>query len=110
MAYQGAAGNISAEKVWQAHELLMPEFYMRPDALAIIALSEQTYRRRLEIKAAKEGLDKIEKRGIEYARKVMRAYENIALVHPSAVLIDGNGTPEETFDQLRPLIFGDEHK
>lgn len=108
-AYQGAAGGVSAETVRSLHERIFPSWYINPDAIAVLAISKETYRRRRLEKDDIIGLDKIEERGFDYAYRVIDEFERIAKEHPSATRVDGEMKPDEVFTVIRPLIFGPEH-
>ena len=109
VAYQAAAGGVSKEAIMSMMNTMFPKRYVEPDAIAVLAISKETYRLRRAEKADTLGLDKIEERDMVYFDKVIDEFERIAIEHPSAVRVDGEMTPEEVFAVIRPLIFGPEH-
>lgn len=105
-AYQSAGGGISKEAVWGVAELLLPTWYMQPDGLAILSLSKKVWRERLEKRFAEEAADKIEARGGAYFDRVFDAYKELEK-RPGVTVIDANeGTPEELFEYVKPVLFG----
>jgi dTMP kinase len=105
-AYQSAGGGISKEAIWGVAELLLPPRYMRPDGLAILSLTKKVWRERLEKRFAEEEADKIEARSGAYFDRVFDAYKELEK-RPEVTVIDANeGTPEELFEYVKPVLFG----
>lgn len=105
-AYQPAGGGITKEAVWGVAELLLPPRYMRPDGLALLSLTKKMWRERLEKRFAEEEADKIEARGGAYFDRVFDAYKELEK-RPGVTVIDANeGTPEEIFECVKPVLFG----
>lgn len=105
-AYQPAGGGISKEVIWGVAELLLPPRYMQPDGLAILSLTKKVWRERLEKRFTEEEADKIESRGSAYFDRVFDAYKELEK-RPGVTVIDANeGTPEELFEYVKPVLFG----
>jgi len=109
VAYQSAGGGIAREHVFMLVEQLFPKIYVQPDALAIISISKETYRKRRQAKQESFGLDKIEERDFEYFERVIDEFNRLGEELPHATIVDGEMNPDEVFNVMRPLIFGPEH-
>ena len=108
IAYQSAAGGVSEETIRSISEVTLPEWYLRPDELIILNITEEAFEERFQKKASSEGHDKIEERKLEYFAKVRGKYEELGGL-PYATAIDGTKKPDDIFATVRPLIFGPEH-
>ncbi|MGH7217974.1 MAG: dTMP kinase [Candidatus Microsaccharimonas sp.] len=107
-AYQAAAGGLDRKAIFTTGELLLPEWYMQPDALAILSLSKEERQRRMDAKKISLGLDKIESRQADFFNKVHDGYIELKDL-PYAVVVDAELSEEALFDTVRPIIFGKEH-
>lgn len=109
LAYQAASGAFPAEKIWEIGRLLHPAWYMQPDALAILSLKKDIWRQRMAQKLENTGHDKIESR-VQDSEKVFDAYTELNSVLPYATSVNANQAPEAVFNDLRPILFGPEHR
>lgn len=105
VCYQSAGGGISREAYMAVSNALLPERYMRPDALALLSLSEEVRRKRLNARFADTAADKIESRNEGYTRRVYEAYKSLEELDYSTV-IDAEPDPEQVFETLKPVLFG----
>ncbi|MDB5168314.1 MAG: thymidylate kinase [Candidatus Saccharibacteria bacterium] len=105
VCYQSAGGGISREAYMAISNLLLPERYMRPDALALLSLREEVRRKRIQVRFDSVAADKIESRGEEYTRRVYDAYRSLEELD-YATVIDAEPDPEQVFEQLKPVLFG----
>jgi len=107
-AYQSARGKISLDRIKEISELMLPEWYKRPDAVILLLISSAVKRERLIARAKQRELDKIEERDETFFNNVSTTYHGmVGLDHVRPV--DADKSPEEVWDQVRPLIFGPEH-
>lgn len=106
VCYQSAGGGIDTQKIMDVSRLLLPEWYMQPDELAILAISRSLRRQRLADRAGIAALDKIESRDDSYSDRVHAAYETLFEL-PHATVIDASANPETVFETLKPLLFGE---
>lgn len=105
VGYQAGGGKMKAETIWEVTRLLLPERYVTPDALAILSISRETQRQRLNKRHLELGRDKIESRGEEYFDRVHAAYKKMQLLG-HATTIDAEPSPEEIFENVKPVLFG----
>lgn len=104
--YQTASGKMTRETVMELSRLVLPERCIRPDILAVLAISKETQRRRLGDRFKYEAADGMESRGDVFLDRVFDEYQTTAQLD-YATVIDGNGSPEEVHEQLAPVIFGE---
>jgi dTMP kinase len=107
-AYQAAAGGLNRKTIFEVGNLLLPKWYMQPDALAILSLSKEARRQRMNNKEGEIGLDKIESRRAEYFDKVHDGYIELQDL-PYATTVPADLPAAQLFDTVRPIIFGEEH-
>jgi len=108
LAYQSAAGGVSEEAIYGISNHALPEWYLTPDGLVVLNISEKEFERRSLSKAQTKGHDKIEERKIEYFAKVRSKYDELgALSHATAM--NGELPAEEIFNTVRPILFGPDH-
>jgi len=105
VGYQAGGGAIPTDTIWEVTRLLLPERYVKPDALALLALSRETQRQRLDKRHLDLGRDKIESRGEAYFDRVHAAYKEMEAFDHSHV-VDAERSPEEIFEDLKPILFG----
>jgi dTMP kinase len=105
MCYQSAGGGIDKQTIMDVSTQLLPTRYMQPDALAVIAVSKEIRRQRLQARFTQIAADKIELRDEDYANRVYEAYQSLQDLD-YATVIDGDKDPEEVFEHLKPVIFG----
>lgn len=105
VGYQAGGGNMKTETIWEITRLLLPERYVKPDALALLSLSRETQRQRLNKRHRDMGRDKIESRGEDYFDRVHAAYKEMELFD-HATTINAEPAPEEIFENLKPVLFG----
>lgn len=105
VAYQSAGGGISEATIWEISRLLLPQRYISPDALALLALTEEVRQRRITARFATTSPDKIESRDNGYLGRVQKAYESFSRLD-YATTIDAGRDPEDVFKDLKPVLFG----
>ena len=105
VAYQSAGGGLPRETILGISEQLLDPRYMRPDALALLSISRETRRRRLDYRLAYEAADKIESRHQAYLDRVYAEYKAHETLE-YATVIDAERSPEEVFESLKPVLFG----
>ena len=105
MCYQSAAGGLSAEIIMDISQKILPPRYIRPDALAVLSVSKEVRRRRLEKRFLHTAADRMESKEESYADRVYEAYQALGQLD-YATVIDGDHDPEQVFDQLKPVVFG----
>jgi dTMP kinase len=105
VCYQSAGGGISREAYMAVSNALLPERYLRPDALALLSLREAVRLKRLHARFAETNPDKIESRDEAYTKRVYDAYKSLEELDYVTV-IDAEPDPEEVFEQLKPVLFG----
>ena len=104
--YQTASGKMNRETIMELSRLVLHERCIRPDILAVLAITKETQRRRLGERFKDEAPDGMESRGDTFLDRVFNEYQKTAQLD-YATVIDGNGTPEEVHEQLVPVIFGE---
>ncbi len=107
-AYQAAAGGLDRDTIFTTGELLLPAWYMQPDALTILSLSKEVRQQRMDAKKSSLGLDKIESRQAAFFDKVHDGYIELEGL-PYATVVDAELPEAALFDTVRPIIFGKEH-
>jgi dTMP kinase len=107
-AYQAAGGGLDRNAIFTTGELLLPSWYMQPDALAILSLPKEVRQRRMDAKKTSQGLDKIESRRADFFDKVHDGYLELESL-PYATVVNAELSEEALFDTVRPIIFGKEH-
>jgi dTMP kinase len=105
IAYQSAGGGLPKDTILNISEQLLDPRYMKPDALALLSLSQETRRRRLDHRLISEAADKIESRDKEYLDRVFAEYKAHETLE-YATVIDAERSPEEVFESLKPVLFG----
>ena len=107
VAYQGAGGEIDIEKVIAVSEVIMPRWYIYPDAMINLYISEEERIRRLysSLAATGEKADKIEQRAAEYHARVAKIQHYIA-ERFGGIMINAECSPDEVFEQAKPYLFG----
>lgn len=105
VCYQSAGGGISKEAYMAVSNALLPERYMRPDALALLSLREEVRRQRLTARFVDTAADKIESRSDDYTRRVYAAYKSLEALD-YATVIDAEPDPKVVFERLKPVLFG----
>lgn len=103
--YQVAGGGISAETINTISSLILPSWYLRPDALALLSISRATREKRMSDRYKTEGADKIESRDTEYYDRVFDGYKALEDEDYTTV-INSERSEEEVFDDLKPILFG----
>lgn len=103
-AYQSAAGGLPAETVRGVGELLLPSWYMEPDALVVLWVSKAVREKRIAAKHSAEGADKIESRDADYASRIHDAYDVIG-ARPYATSINSELPANEVFEQIKPIVW-----
>lgn len=105
IAYQVASGRIDRATIEQVSEMLLPERYMRPDALALLSIGAIARKKRLDARFATEAADKMEDRELDYYQRVNASYDSFQLL-PYAHTVNGERSPEEVFEDMKPILFG----
>lgn len=105
LCYQSAAGGLSKEIIMDISRKVLPPRYIQPDALAIISVSKEIRRQRLEKRFAHTAADRMESKDDEYADRVYEAYESLKELD-YATTINGDLDPDQVFEQLKPVVFG----
>lgn len=105
--YQAGGGGLSLEFIDDFDNLVLPQWY-REARVAYLRISRETQQKRMAQRVLTQKLDKIERRPKEYFDRVYQTYEQLP-GRPNVTVIDAEGTPEETFEQYRPFVFGPEH-
>ena len=105
ICYQSAGGNIEESVIRSVSELLLHPRYMKPDALAVLSLSEEVRRQRLATRFTFAEADKIESRDNDYTHRVYQAYQKLQTLD-YVTTIDGGRDPEDVFEDLKPVLFG----
>lgn len=107
IAYQGAGGKIDIDNVFAVTQMLMPEWYIYPDAMINLYISEDERVRRLQKSLASTGVqaDKIEQRAAEYHARVAKIQKAIT-ERLGGININAEQPPEDVFDQAKPYLFG----
>ena len=107
LIYQSAGGKISRKSLEQLSSLVLPPWYLRPDALLVLNVSPEEKKRRQLAHAAATGLalDKIESRDDAYQQAVSQGYTDLSRVE-HAVPINADPSPEEVFETAKPYLFG----
>ena len=108
-ALKGASKSMTIDEIFEIGELFLPEIYMRPNGLVLLALSKEVRRARMATKASTLGLDKIEQRTMEYSDAVHDGYIDLETRLPHATIISAEQTQEEVWEQARPILFGPDH-
>lgn len=76
-----------------------------PDLTFVLVLPDDVLRRRLEAKAAAQGLDAFERKGPDYHREVNRRFAAIAQAEPDrCVLVDAAGSVEEVTARIATVL------
>jgi len=78
---------------------------MKPDGLAILSLNEIVRQKRLKDRFVATAADKIELRDNGYTKRVYDAYKELENLEHAQV-VDADRTPEEIFEDLKPILFG----
>ena len=105
VAYQSAGGGVSKETILDVSSRLMHPRYLRPDALAILSLSQEARNKRLEKRFAHQKSDKIEARQAEYFARVYNEYKQLETLEYAQV-VDADRDPHDVFEDLKPILFG----
>ena len=105
IAYQPAGGGISKEMIMNVSSQLLVPRYMKPDGLAILSLNEVVRQKRLKDRFVATAADKIELRDDGYTKRVYDAYKELENLEHAQV-VDADRTPEEIFEDLKPILFG----
>ena len=105
ICYQSAGGGVDKDTILDVSNKLLDPRYMRPDALAILSISEEVRRRRLNYRFTEEVADKIESRDDSYTHRVYKAYQSLHELDYAKV-INADRDPEEIFEDLKPVLFG----
>ncbi len=108
-ATKGFPTSLTTDQIFEIGKQLLPEIYMRPNGLVLLSLSKEVRRARMRSKATTLGLDKIEKRTLEYSDAVHDGYIALESRLPHATVISAEQDPEEVWEQARPIMFGPEH-
>jgi len=103
--YQEAGGGLTLQQMMALSTQLLPERYMTPDALLVFSVSPEERLQRLNSRFKTVAADKMEDREIQFYTDVQAGYARLESL-PYAHMIDGERTPEEIFEEIKPLVFG----
>ncbi len=103
-AYQSAAGGLPPETVRGVGELLLPSWYMQPDALVVLRVSKVVREKRIKAKHTTEVADKIESRDTAYTDRIHDAYNAIG-ARAYATSVSSELPPEEVFATMKPIVW-----
>jgi len=106
---KGIFESLTTDQIFSIGEQFLPEIYMRPNGLVLLSLSKEVRRARMQAKATTIGHDKIEKRKLLYSDAVHDGYIDLESRLPHATVISAEQSPEEVWEQARPILFGPEH-
>ena len=94
LAYQGAAGGMAIDDIRRVGEVAIGEHW--PDLVVVFDVDANTARHRLN-----PLLDRMERKGAEYHRRVRQGYLDQAAADPDGYLvIDASGEEDEVFEVL----------
>ncbi len=102
IAYQGMARNImNSEDILQLTKKIIGN--LKPDLTFYLKISpEEAFKRK---KNMKEGLDRIEKEGLEFHKAVSKGYDFISSIEKERFyIIDATKSPDEIFDEILKVL------
>jgi len=109
VVYQGAAGGLGAKTVLEIGEIATGG--LKPDLTIIVDLSEKKWisRKGLQRDGAQMNIfdeppDREELKGIEFHKKVRKAYADFAAGDRAFALIDGDGDPLEVHGRIVKVV------
>ena len=105
VCYQSATGHLSAEVIMDISRKLLPLRYMQPDVLALLSITKEVRRQRLNKRFEHTAADRMELKGESYDDRVYAAYQDLSKLD-YVTTIDGNRDEEQVFEDLKPVIFG----
>lgn len=98
VVYQGHAGGLSPELLWQVGEAAVQGVH--PDCYFVLDLPAEIAFSRL-----KRGLDRMEQRGVAYMESVRQGFLKEAARQPERIeVVDANRTPEAIFADLQQRL------
>lgn len=101
-----AAGGADKQMLRQASAMFLPDWYLKPDALALLSISRATREKRMIDRYEVEAADKMETRQQEFFDAVFDGYK--ALEDEDYVtVVNAERSPEEVFEDMKPLLFGE---
>ena len=103
LAYQGAAGGLPEDEILAAAKIATKD--LKPDAVLIFDVSEQTSAQRLNPLLRGDDLDRMEAKGTEFHRKVRAGYLRQIEQSPTRCLrVDGNGCEDTVWNELLGVL------
>ena len=96
----GARGPEEIGDLVLINQIIMGEHFIWPDAILIFDVSEETAIERLKKKG--RNLDGHEQRAV--LERVRENYKFFAMTYANCCLIDGEGPPEQVFEEVRGII------
>lgn len=106
---KGWESSLSTQEIFEIAQMLLPDFYNRPDGFVLLSLSKEVRRARMRAKSASIGTDKIESRVMEFSDAVHDTYINYETTLPYATVINAELPMEEVFEKAKPILFGPDH-
>ena len=105
ICYQSAAGKLSAELIMDISRKLLPKRYIQPDALALLSITKEVRRQRLNKRFEHTAADRMELKGESYDDRVYAGYQELSKLD-YVTTIDANRDEEQVFEDLKPVVFG----
>lgn len=99
------AGGMSKELIRGMSSLVLPDWYLRPDALALLSISRATREKRMYDRYKTETADKIEARDRDFFDQVFNGYKDLEQ-EDYVTIINAERHPKEVFEDLKPILFG----
>jgi thymidylate kinase len=104
VCYQSAAGTLSAELIMDISRMLLPPRYIQPDALALLSITKEVRRQRLDKRFEHTAADRMELKGDSFDDRVYEGYQALGRLD-YVTTIDANRDEQEVFEALKPVVF-----
>jgi len=105
LAYQGYAGGLSTQDIETICRFATQG--LEPDLTIMLDIDPEAAMRRERVTSGgtEAGYDRIEKKGVEFQKKVREGFLDLARRHPDKMkVIDATGNPRQVLEQMKKIV------
>ena len=102
LIYEGYAGGVDPELIFNLHKLVLPELYFHPDKIVIMTLSDQNRKKRLTAQGERK-TEVFKSMASDFQQKLNASYLEVAKDF-AVPTIDAAGSPEKVHTKLIKLF------